>query len=132
MRGVMNGPPASYDRGGAENSALDFAYLAQQTLGDVEFEFELLRAFQVQATQILRQLRSGQAMSACESANLAHLLKGSARAIGASRVGVASEAYERRAADTGDAADLALSTLVAAIIEVSDVIDRTLAKAPPT
>jgi hypothetical protein len=87
---ATSGSEASDDRE-SENSSLDFAYLPRQTLGDAAFEHDLLRAFQTQAAGILRQLRSHQDISAFEIANLAHLLKGTARAIGASRVGLASE-----------------------------------------
>ncbi|WP_156964745.1 histidine phosphotransferase [Methylocapsa aurea] len=108
--------------------ALDFAYLARQTFGDADLEAELLRAFQSQAASILQQLQGRQPMTARQKADFAHLLQGSARAIGAIRVGQAAEIFETHSAGAGPAADAALRELAAAIGEASDLIAVTLAK----
>jgi HPt (histidine-containing phosphotransfer) domain-containing protein len=79
-------------------------HLSHQTLGDSALEAELLSLFDRQARQFAHRLSSP--MTPRESkwrADLAHTLKGSARAIGAFGVGHAAEAYER--ALLGGAAD---------------------------
>ena len=71
---------------------IDLVYLSRQTLGERELEVELLGLFERQAGLILRQIdlaatsRSGQ--------DLAHTLKGSARAVGAGAVADTAAAYE--------------------------------------
>lgn len=132
----VNGDPVSRYGAEAPSLALDWAYLARQTLGDADLECELLCAFRDQAESILRRLRGVQPMAARERADFAHLLKGSARAIGAIRVGLACETYEARLADCGSAAladfgpaaEDALRDLAAAVAEATDAIDRSLAK----
>lgn len=75
--------------------ALDLAHLSRQTFGDRALELELLTLFDRQAAQSAARLseshREGDAGS---RADLAHTLKGSARAVGAFRLGDAAEAYE--------------------------------------
>jgi HPt (histidine-containing phosphotransfer) domain-containing protein len=107
-------------------SALDLAYLARQTLGDAGLEAELLRAFQLRAAGVLRRLRGSPPPAADENADLAHFLKGSARAVGAFGGDPAAEIYEMRAADWGAAGQAALESLGTAIVAASTAIDRLL------
>jgi HPt (histidine-containing phosphotransfer) domain-containing protein len=85
------------DADGAEASSatLDLVHLSRQTLGDHALERELLTLFERQTTQFAARLverrRPGDRGS---RADLAHTLKGSARAVGAVALGDAAEAYE--------------------------------------
>lgn len=124
----VNDDRISCDGSEAKDSALDWVYLARQTFGDAELEFELLCAFRVQAEVILHRLRGSQPMADWEKADFAHLLKGSARAIGAIRVGSACEAYEALLADAGPSANDALRDLAEAVAEAIDEIDQSLAE----
>ena len=79
----------------ADARPIDLVHLARQTLGDTELEAELLGLFERQAGVILRQISS--AATGAERGfrrDLAHTLKGSARAVGAHRVASAAEDYE--------------------------------------
>jgi HPt (histidine-containing phosphotransfer) domain-containing protein len=78
-----------------KQSPIDLVHLARQTMGDRELEKELLALFDRQAAQIAEQLAA--AAPGAESANLAHKLKGSARAVGAGAVAAAAENYEHGA-----------------------------------
>ena len=71
-------------------SPLDLAYLRTMTFGDVHLEREVLEMFKAQTRDLLVQLAS----RPDNSAELAHTLKGSARAIGAFEVGEAAAALE--------------------------------------
>ena len=73
---------------------IDLVYLARQTLGDRELETELLGLFERQAGMIMRQIEQSGARRLLQ--DLAHTLKGSARAVGAGAVAAAAEAYETR------------------------------------
>ncbi|WP_298421386.1 hypothetical protein [Rhodoblastus sp.] len=77
------------------DSPIDLVHLARQTMGDRELEQELLALFDRQAAQIADKLRS--ARSDLTGAELAHKLKGSARAIGAAAVAIAADHYEHAA-----------------------------------
>ncbi len=84
---------------GDANCPIDLVHLAHQSLGDSELETELLRLFAAQAEQILNGLRrSGERQ---EVLDLAHRLKGSARAIGAGPVARAAERCEAAARHDG-------------------------------
>jgi HPt (histidine-containing phosphotransfer) domain-containing protein len=86
---------------------LDLVHLSRQTLGDDTLEAELLGLFDRQAGQFAARLAP--ALRPGEEkwrADLAHTLKGSARAVGAVAVARAAEAYEAAArADGRDLAD---------------------------
>ena len=78
-----------------DERAIDLVHLSRQTLGDTELEAELLGLFERQAGQIMRQISSA-SVGAERSfrRDLAHTLKGSARAVGAHRVAAAADDYE--------------------------------------
>ncbi len=79
---------------------IDLVHLARQTMGDRALEVELLALFDRQAGQIVAKLAAAEANSAEAvpagnwRADLAHKLKGSARAIGAHAVAAAADNYE--------------------------------------
>lgn len=68
-----------------ERSPIDRLHLARYTLGNLELEIEILGLFARQAPETLAQLRAAKTEKAWRDA--AHTLKGSARAVGAGRVG---------------------------------------------
>ncbi|MCW2317039.1 HPt (histidine-containing phosphotransfer) domain-containing protein [Rhodoblastus acidophilus] len=76
----------------------DLVHLSRQTMGDRALEHEVLALFERQANHIggkLTTLESGSDHSI--RADLAHKLKGSARAVGAFAVAKAAENYEHSA-----------------------------------
>jgi HPt (histidine-containing phosphotransfer) domain-containing protein len=76
----------------------DLVHLSRQTMGDRELEHEVLVLFERQAHHIggkLATLESGPDHGS--RADLAHKLKGSARAVGAFAVAKAAENYEHSA-----------------------------------
>ena len=87
---------------------LDLVHLSRQTFGDHSLETELLTLFDRQAAQFAARLAEPRCPNDGGSrGDVAHTLKGSARAVGAFAVGVAAEAYES-AVRAGDAAAEAL------------------------
>jgi HPt (histidine-containing phosphotransfer) domain-containing protein len=79
---------------------IDLIHLARQTHGDRDLETELLGLFRRQAGQIMDRLSADLPGDAIPwRADLAHTLKGSARAIGAVRVAIKAEIYEVQARD---------------------------------
>ncbi len=79
----------------AEERAIDLVHLSRQTLGDRDLEIELLGLFERQAEQIMRQIAAtGVATDSRLRHDLAHTLRGSARAVGACAVAHAAQTYE--------------------------------------
>ncbi|MBM3608185.1 MAG: Hpt domain-containing protein [Alphaproteobacteria bacterium] len=79
----------------ATGRAIDLVHLARQSLSDRALEVELLGLFTRQSEQIMERLASD--LSGSDRRwrhDLAHTLKGSARAVGAGKVAMATEAYE--------------------------------------
>lgn len=76
--------------------AIDMAHLSRQSLGDHKLELELLHLFDIQAGRIASDLGMPDPKSDVRAMRLelAHTLKGSARAVGATRVGAACDALE--------------------------------------
>lgn len=97
--------------------ALDLVHLSRQTLGDQALEIELLRLFDGQNVQFAARLRAPRRPDDMRArADLAHTLKGSARAVGAFALGEAAEAYEE-ALRRGDERSAALCQRLVAEIE---------------
>jgi HPt (histidine-containing phosphotransfer) domain-containing protein len=109
-------PPRVDDQG-----PLDLEHLRQATLGNSALGHEVLEMFAKQAAQLAATL---QALPP-ESGALAHTLKGSARAIGAVRVGNRAAELEAVIRDGGDAAQ-ALGALDAAVAEARAAIEAIL------
>ncbi len=91
-------PPVAGDEGrsrDARSAAIDWDHLSRQTFGDGELEKELLTMFARQAG--LFAARLGEPARGDQNkwrGDVAHTLKGSARAIGAFELAAAAEAYE--------------------------------------
>ena len=78
----------------APERPLDLVFLARQTAGDRALEVELLGLFDRQAASIAERLAAPDDENQDARADLAHKLKGSARAVGANGVARAAEHYE--------------------------------------
>jgi HPt (histidine-containing phosphotransfer) domain-containing protein len=127
----MPSPPLAPDDGPIDNAHLD-----RMTLGDIALEREVLAMFSAQAVGLIARLatlssegRSSQSRSSeggsSEGLALAHTLKGSARAIGAFRVGDAAEALEA-ALRNGDDPSEAIAGLKVGVAEARSAIDARL------
>lgn len=82
LHAICEAPAASFER------PVDLVHLARQTLGDRALEREVLGLFKVQARAIFAQLQAVTQKQA--RLDLAHTLKGSARAVGAWQVAEAA------------------------------------------
>ncbi len=104
---------------------LDLGHLSAQTFGDQLLERQLLTMFRTQAGQIMSDLQNAVSLSGQVRADRAHLLKGSALAIGATRVAVMAAAYESLiiSANHGSAVN-ALGELAMAVTDAFAAIDR--------
>ena len=103
---------------GASACPIDLVHLARQTMGDNALEAELLALFDRQAAQIAEQLRLADSDAATIfGPDLAHKLKGSARAIGAQEVASAAENYEH-CASKGILRDSDTQRLIEAVARV--------------
>lgn len=108
--------------------AIDLVHLSRQTMGDRELEIELLQMFDHQATLVLLRLRGHGQGATQDRCDLAHKLKGSARAIGAVDVAAAAQAYEDSllAGHAVAASDIALAALSTRIEEARAAILQLL------
>jgi HPt (histidine-containing phosphotransfer) domain-containing protein len=127
----MPSPPLAPDDGPIDNAHLD-----RMTLGDIALEHEVLAMFSAQAVGLIGRLavlssdgRSSEGRSSdgrsSESLALAHTLKGSARAIGAFRVGDAAEVLEATLRN-GDDSSEAMAGLKDTVAEARSAIDARL------
>jgi HPt (histidine-containing phosphotransfer) domain-containing protein len=105
---------------------IDLVHLSKQTFGERDLEAELLRLFDRQAAQIVARLSDPVMPDRRWRADLAHTLKGSARAIGAFGVAAAAESYEIATADANDL-DPALAALSRTVADAHTAIDQLLA-----
>ena len=103
-----------------EDGPIDIDHLKRMTLGDASLEREVLAMFASQAVRLIDAL----AALPPEAADLAHTLKGSARAIGAFHVADAAEALEAAIKD-GEVSE-ALAALREAIAQARAAIDAML------
>ena len=102
---------------------IDLVHLAHQTLGDRDLETELLGLFRRQAGQIVERLSADLPGDSIPwRADLAHTLKGSARAIGATRVAIKAEIYEVQARDGNPNLKPALAALKSTVDEACGAI----------
>ena len=112
----MPSPPLAPDDG-----PIDFEHLGRMTLGDAILEHEVLAMFSAQAVSLMSAL----AMLPAAAGELAHKLKGSARAIGALQVADAAERLET-AVLKGDDPVEALAELDDAVEQARTAIDAIL------
>lgn len=108
---------AHIGRGGIQ--VLDLVHLSCQTFGDPELEREVLRLFVDQARQTGDALQH--ARSDDERLRLCHLLKGSARGVGALEVAQAAHNGELDPASDG-----AMANIAASVARVSVHVDQLL------
>lgn len=101
--------------------------MAAQTFGDGALERELLGLFVAQARRVVPTLPS---ISAGRQADAAHLLKGSARGIGAWAAAAAAETYEQASAAERPLAYAALTAAFAAV--ETAITDRLAGKVAGT
>lgn len=112
----MSSPPLAPDQ-----FAIDVAHLRRMTLGEPGLEREVLTMFKAQSGEMLARLIA----LPPDAAELAHTLKGSARAIGAFAVGDAAHALEgalRRQSGITDA----VRVLTSAIADARSAVDTLL------
>ncbi len=105
-------------------SPIDLAHLSEQTLGDRRLQRELLCLFSAQSPRLLAQIRAVWHDENGTLNDLAHQLKGSARAIGAFRVAAAAETLESIAPK--DAGQAPLAALAEALEEAIAAIESQL------
>jgi len=110
-------------------SPLDFAHLDEQTLGDRALQRELLSLFASQSPPLLARMRELGRDDMKAFGDLAHHLKGSARAIGAFGVAAAAERLETQPRCSGGPP--ALAALAEALAEAVTAIDVHLQASPP-
>jgi len=109
---------------------LDLNQLTAQTLGDRTLEHQLLALFRTQARHILESLQDPAITSPAVNADFVHLLRGSALAIGATRVAAMAAAYETLAVSPNQGlASNALTALNQAIRDAIAAIDRHIGPA---
>lgn len=104
-----------------DDCPIDLRHLRQSTFGDSSLEREVLGLFAGQAARLIDVLSS----LPPEAGALTHTLKGSARAIGASRVAAAALAVEGAIRD-GRSPAPALAELSAAVAEACRAIEAIL------
>ncbi|WP_375414087.1 Hpt domain-containing protein [uncultured Bradyrhizobium sp.] len=109
----MPSPPLAPDDG-----PIDIVHLKRMTLGDAGLEGEVLVLFVRQAAGLIEALAGLPA----EAAALAHMLKGSARAIGAFRVAEAAETLESALGNGTEPSD-AMAALGQALAQAHAAID---------
>ena len=101
---------------------IDRVHLARYTLGNLALEIEILDLFAMQAPETLAQLSSARTEKAWRDA--AHTLKGSARAVGATKVGECAERAEALKAGASEIARRgAIEALRGALDEAKQYID---------
>jgi hypothetical protein len=106
---------------------LDLVHLARQCLGDHELEAEVLQLFRSQALALTARLSGSPPLSFDGKAKIAHMLRGSALAVGAGRVASAASRIEELASAGGDQSSAeapAIAALQAAVSEALSEIDR--------
>jgi HPt (histidine-containing phosphotransfer) domain-containing protein len=114
----MPSPPLVPDDG-----PIDLDHLKRMTLGDASLEREVLAMFSAQSAHLTGALKALPA----EAGELAHTLKGSARAVGAFAVADAADALESALTNGDDPAD-ALAELNDAVAQARAAIDALLGR----
>lgn len=114
---------AGREAGGAPPKAeLDLAFLELQVLSDPELEQEVLTLFLNQARDVLARMGLE---DEAQRSNSAHLLKGSARGIGAFAAADAAATFERT--PTGERA-AAFQSMTDAFLRATQAIENRLAQ----
>jgi HPt (histidine-containing phosphotransfer) domain-containing protein len=116
----MPSPPLAPDDG-----PIDIDHVRRMTLGDSSLEREVLAMFSAQSVGLTASLAAKSADDAGGAAALAHMLKGSARAIGAFRVAEAAESLETTLRN-GDDPSRMIAEIDDAVAEARAAIDEML------
>ena len=117
----MPSPPLAPDDG-----PIDIDHLRRMTLGDAGLEREVLAMFAAQSVSLIAGLAAKNLnANSADTTALAHMLKGSARAIGAFRVVEAAESLEIRLRN-GDDPSRAFAEVDDAVAEAKAAIDELL------
>lgn len=95
---------------------IDLDHLARQTMGQKDLEAEVLRLFLRQARECMRAITAN---GASERSNVAHMLCGSARGVGAFAVADHAKALELAPGDQN-----ALKALSEAVVDVENFLLR--------
>ena len=104
-----------------DDAPIDIDHVRRMTLGDAGLEREVLAMFSAQSVSLI----AGLAAKSPDATALAHMLKGSARAIGAFRVAEAAESLEIRLRNREDPSE-ALAEVEDAVAEARAAIDELL------
>src|ERR1700726_3416375 len=112
----MQSPPLAPDDG-----PIDIDHLRRMTLGDAHLEREVLAMFSAQSASLIGTLAS----LPKDAGALAHMLKGSARAIGAFRVAEAAGSLEALIQNAGNPSE-ALAELSDAVAQARSAVDAML------
>lgn len=115
----MPSPPLAPDDG-----PIDLEHLQRMTLGDSLLEREVLAMFVSQSDRLMRRLKT----RPTEAGALAHTLKGSARAIGATRVAACAAVLElaiRRGEDLGATLRALSETVAEARMAIVALLERS-------
>jgi HPt (histidine-containing phosphotransfer) domain-containing protein len=99
------------------NPAISLAHLDQQTFGDADLRREILGLFLRQSVKLIDIMRE---TSEKEATDLAHLLKGSARAIGAFAVSDAADLFEQALGIGASMDDFTVQEALAALCTTVD------------
>jgi HPt (histidine-containing phosphotransfer) domain-containing protein len=108
--------------------AIDLVRLARHSLGDQDLEIELLGMFERQAAKLIGELTLIGLEDATAAAHLAHKLKGSALAVGATRVAEAAARFDTLLMESPARSMLAaaLAGLAAAVSEAREAIVKLI------
>ena len=126
MAWVQPLPESGAVRADDTQCVLDLVHLSRQTLGDRALETELLELFERQATGALARLTGPAAASGSAGADIAHMLKGSARAVGAFGVARAAGDLEEALRMGGSSANL-LDVLARSVADARKTVAALLA-----
>jgi HPt (histidine-containing phosphotransfer) domain-containing protein len=107
-----------------DDRPVDLDHLKRMTLGEAALEREVLELFLKQTSRLLTELADQPAQAGA----LSHMLKGSARAIGAFRLADQAAALEQIARQGHDHSE-ALATLVEAAAEAQAAVEALLRRA---
>jgi HPt (histidine-containing phosphotransfer) domain-containing protein len=109
----------------SSEAAIDWDHFGRQTMGDAELARDILTMFLDQSNELLRAVRD--ARSTFDRRDAAHLLKGSARAVGAFGVAEAASRIESLSGDAGEGPLLeAVARLHAAVAEARSAMAARL------